>query len=251
MKKTALFFLTILLFSCNSNVENINEILIAKSNRNTTTHENLNESLKLISYLTGRAILNDVSAKVFIENLSLNSNNNAVNFNTIINGNNDFSSAFNNEFIIYVTGFEAVDGHNRPRPIIRIETDFVTGSMNLDSNPNSDSGNTVGYGFFMSIINQNNIELYFPRPLILENLNNTFFTEPLFITKHPLLDEYPIGLNLWQDRDTGKNLGEFLLFDDALLDATNTNLIVVRPSRSNAFRYENYNVDFERFYNTN
>jgi len=252
MKKTFLLFLIILFFSCSSNVStNIDSTSIEKSNQNTT-HENFNESLKLISYLTGRAVLNNVEAKIFIENLSQNSRDNTINFNTIINSNNDFSTAFNNEFIIFITGLESINGHNRPRPPIRIDTDFVTGIMNPDSNPDPDTNlNSEGYQFFMHIINQNNIELYFPRPLFLENLNDTFFTEHLFITKHPILEELPIGFDLWQDIETGENSGEFLLFDTALLEATDTNIIVVRPSRNEEFRYENYNVDFERFYHTN
>ncbi len=251
MKKAFLLFLIALFFSCNNNISNtIDPTLLEKNNQNTSAHENLDESLKLISYLTGRAILNDIPAKAFIEDLSLNSNDNTINFNTIINGDNDFSRAFNNEFIIYISGFEQANGPNRPRPLIKIDTDFVTGIMNPNSNPDSDS-RPDGYQFFMNIINQNNIELYFSRPLVLERLNGTFFTEHLFVTKHPLLDEYPIGLNLWQNSETGENLGEFLLFDTALLDRLETNIIVVRPSRNEEFPYENYPVDFERFYNTN
>ena len=258
MKKAFSLFLIVLIFSCNNNnsLDNIEQISFEKSVQNTSAHENLNKSLKLIGYLTGRAILNNVNAKIFLEDLAQNSNDNTVNFNTIINANNDFSNAFYNEFNTYVTGIEQTDGHNRPRPLIRIDTDFVTGIMNPNFNqdPNSDlnsDSNSEGYQFFIQIINQNNIELYFPRPLILEDLNNTYFTEHLFVTQHPLLEEFPIGVNLWQNFETGENSGEFLLFDNTLLDRTRANIIVVRPSRNREFPYENYPIDFERFYNTN
>lgn len=233
-----------------------------EQNRNTEDSEILAFKLKIVAYITGRVLLNSRRARSIV--LSQLQGRTSISFNElfypniILDGstsyNRYFMSAFENESLF----FEGRPTTHRPIPPItddgrssnmnqftkKINSPFITKNYDLTLD--------LSYSFLFidgvsEFVETNCFELFFVKPLsITENSH-------IYITNHPLLENNDIdsgfsGFNLW-DNDVNEEEGEYINFNQNLLQNTTENLLVVRPYRTDQCSFEDINVnDFTDFY---